>query len=283
MSQRSIKNTHSALRDDIHDLVTQRPLPNAQLHHLDPFLFLNHHGPQIYPPHNMGLPFGPHPHRGFSTLTFIFEGMLAHQDSAGHEQISTAGGVQWMTAGRGIVHSELSPAVFRREGGPLEILQLWINLPAHLKMCDPFYKHMARDDLKKVSDYGHGVTQYIICDTNRTDVPIKPPITLSMSWLECHAHSDFHVTAPSSDTIFFYIVRGEIKVNGMSVSAFTLVEFENDHDVIHISTQSDAIIIFGHGPAFHEHIVYGGPFVMNSEEEIQKAFYDYRRGLMGNI
>src|SRR5205085_2230742 len=101
MSQRSIKRVHPAVRDDIADLITQRPLPNPHLGQLDPFLFLNHHGPQTYAPHNRGLPFGPHPHRGFETVTFILDGMLTHQDSAGHESIIRAGGVQWMTAGRG--------------------------------------------------------------------------------------------------------------------------------------------------------------------------------------
>ncbi|MDB5962644.1 MAG: nuclease, partial [Massilia sp.] len=115
MSDKTIKKLHQAVRDDIGDLLTQRPLPNDQLAQIDPFLFLNHHGPQTYPANNHGLPFGPHPHRGFETVTFILDGMLAHQDSAGHESIIRAGGVQWMTAGRGIVHAEVSPQEFLRE------------------------------------------------------------------------------------------------------------------------------------------------------------------------
>lgn len=121
---KTIWRIHEAVRDDIGDLTTRRPLPGPRLAYLDPFLFLNHHGPQIYGPDNRGLPFGPHPHRGFETVTFILEGSLAHLDSGGHESVITAGGVQWMTAGRGLVHAEVSPAAFRRDGGPLEILQL---------------------------------------------------------------------------------------------------------------------------------------------------------------
>lgn len=119
--------------------MTRRPLPGAQLEQLDPCLFLNHRGSQTYPANNRGLPFGPHPHRGFETVTFILEESLAHADSASHQNVIHAGGVQWMTAGRGIVHAEVSPAEFLRDGGPLEILQLWINLPAHLKMSEPRY------------------------------------------------------------------------------------------------------------------------------------------------
>ena len=107
MAARTVRRTHAAYRDDIRDLVTRRPLPGPQLAQLDPFLFLNHHGPQTYPPNNHGLPFGPHPHRGFETVTFILEGELSHLDSGGHESVIRAGGVQWMTAGSGLVHAEL--------------------------------------------------------------------------------------------------------------------------------------------------------------------------------
>lgn len=139
MSEKTIRRLHPALRDDIGDLRTQRPLPGPYASQIDPFLFLNHHGPQVYPPDNGGLPFGAHPHRGFETVTFIFDGALTHKDSAGHESRIDAGGVQWMTAGSGIVHAELSPEDFLRDGGPLEIVQLWVNLPGHLKMTRPAY------------------------------------------------------------------------------------------------------------------------------------------------
>src|SRR5438105_13152255 len=118
-------------------LVTRRPVPGPGLAQVDPFLFLNHHGPQTYQPGNCGLPFGPHPHRGFETVTFILAGSLAHYDTSGHESVIDAGGVQWMTAGSGLIHAEVSPPAFKRDGGALEILQLWINLPARLQMTPP--------------------------------------------------------------------------------------------------------------------------------------------------
>ena len=112
MTKRQLIRSHAAYCDDIGDLVTRRPLPGPNLPQLDPFLFLNHHGPQRYLPNNKGLPFGPHPHRGFETVTFILEGSLAHSDTGGHESVIDAGGVQWMTAGSGLIHAELSPAAF---------------------------------------------------------------------------------------------------------------------------------------------------------------------------
>src|SRR3982074_730528 len=129
---RTIKAIHKAVYEPIVDLVTYRVMPTdtIAMNALDPFIFLNHHGRQEYLPHNHGLPFGPHPHRGFETVTFILAGDLLHRDSAGHESVIGAGGVQWMTAGRGLIHAELSSPLFMQRGGPLEILQLWVNLPS---------------------------------------------------------------------------------------------------------------------------------------------------------
>ncbi len=147
---RQVLHQYPAQRDDIADLVTRRPLPGPGLPQVDPFLFLNHHGPQTYRPGNTGLPFGPHPHRGFETVSFILRGEMAHLDSGGHESVIRAGGVQWMTAGSGLIHAEISPASFKRDGGPLEILQLWVNLPGRLKMTKPAYLGLQREDIPAI-------------------------------------------------------------------------------------------------------------------------------------
>ena len=154
MTSKTIKRAHPAMRDDIADLTTRRPVPGQDVEQIDPFLFLNHHGPQVYAPRNRGLPFGPHPHRGFETVTFILTGELAHRDSAGHESIIKEGGIQWMTAGSGLVHAEISPEEFMRKGGPLEILQLWVNLPPRLKMTQPRYIGLQRDEIPAIRDAG---------------------------------------------------------------------------------------------------------------------------------
>ena len=143
MSLRPVRGIHNAVRDDIADLVTRRAMPTASINNIDPFLFLNHHGPQKYSSPNHGLPFGPHPHRGFETVTFILEGDIAHSDTGGHESIIEAGGVQWMTAGSGLVHMETSSEAFKKRGGGMECLQLWVNLPASLKMTKPRYTGFA--------------------------------------------------------------------------------------------------------------------------------------------
>src|SRR5690606_33000410 len=108
---------HPSRFSPIADLITYSPLPSHSLRQIDPFIFLNHHGHQVYPPNNQGLPFGPHPHRGMETVTFILKGDIMHKDSGGHESIIEEGGIQWMTAGRGLIHAEVSSDKFRREGG----------------------------------------------------------------------------------------------------------------------------------------------------------------------
>ena len=155
---RPVLRLHPAHRDDIGDLITRRPVPGPGLDQVDPFLFLNHHGPQTYPPNNAGLPFGPHPHRGFETVTFILDGELAHNDSGGGESIIKAGGIQWMTAGSGLIHAELSPADFKRDGGPMEILQLWVNLPSRLKMTRPAYVGLQAADIPTFTPAAAGRT-----------------------------------------------------------------------------------------------------------------------------
>src|SRR5215212_988487 len=152
MPRRTVRTRFVPHREDIGDLVTRRP--EHALERINPFLFINHHGPQVYRPDNRGLPFGPHPHRGFETVTFILDGSLLHRDTGGHESTIGSGGIQWMTAGSGVEHSETSPPEFLRDGGPLEILQLWLNLPAALKMTEPRYLGLQTDQIPSIAAGG---------------------------------------------------------------------------------------------------------------------------------
>ncbi|HEV7621954.1 MAG TPA: pirin family protein, partial [Flavisolibacter sp.] len=146
---RTIKALHKAQYEPIDDLVTYRAMPTKEvpMNLLDPFIFLNHHGRQKYPPRNRGLPFGPHPHRGFETVTFILEGDLMHKDTSGSASVINESGIQWMTAGKGLIHAEISSDEFKQHGGYLEILQLWINLPAKDKLIEPKYTGLQKKDI----------------------------------------------------------------------------------------------------------------------------------------
>ena len=276
MTNRTIRNTWPAISDDIGDLRTQRPLPNRGLDQIDPFLFLNHHGPQVYPRNNRGLPFGPHPHRGFETVTFIVEGSLAHKDTGGHESVIHAGGVQWMTAGRGLEHAELSPEEFLREGGPLEILQLWVNLPARLKFVEPRYIGLQKNEIPSFTR--EGVTVNLIAGTWEGERgPVPSHTDVHMTTIELQAGARATLPAPRGRNVFFYIVRGELDAGG----AMQLIEFDDDGDAVELAAKNDSLILFGHATPFGEPVVAHGPFVMNTREEIVQAFRDYQAGRFG--
>ncbi|GAC1547484.1 MAG: pirin family protein [Myxococcales bacterium] len=278
MSMRSVKRLHPAVRDDIGDLQTRRPLPGATIEQLDPFLFLNHHGPQTYGPHNGGLPFGPHPHRGFETVTFILAGELAHLDSGGHESVIRGGGVQWMTAGSGLVHAEISPQGFLEAGGPLEILQLWVNLPARLKLVKPRYVGLQRSEVPSVRAAG-ATLDVIAGDFLGQRGPIESLTGVAMATLALQPGARIVLPAPRGRSVFFYVVRGEVGQG----RAGNLVELNDDGDEVEIESRAGAVVLFGHADPIGEPVVAQGPFVMNTRTEIVQAIRDYQAGKFGAV
>jgi redox-sensitive bicupin YhaK (pirin superfamily) len=282
MSYKTIQRLHPAVRDDIGDLITQRPLPGAHIDQVDPFLFLNHHGPQVYPPHNRGLPFGPHPHRGFETVTFILDGLLAHRDSAGHESVIGPGGVQWMTAGSGLVHAEVSPREFMRDGGPLEILQLWVNLPPHLKMTAPRYTGLQRDQIPVIDSADGKVRMRLVSGTyGGVTGPVESLTGVFMSVVEMKAGGLLYLDQLLERNVLLYVVRGVIHVAPDSVSAFHLAELDTGADELEIRAEQDCVLLLGHAEPIGAPVVSHGPFVMNTREEINQAIQDYQAGRFG--
>jgi redox-sensitive bicupin YhaK (pirin superfamily) len=276
---RHILRLHPALRDDIADLTTRRPLPGPGLDRLGAFLFLNHHGPQTYRPDNRGLPFGPHPHRGFETVTFILDGELAHSDSGGHDSIITAGGVQWMTAGSGLVHAELSPERFKRAGGSLEILQLWVNLPARLKMTPPRYTGLQRADIPEIAADAANVHLIAGQYAGQTG-PVASLTGIFMTTVSLQPGGTVRFEGLLGRDVFFYVVRGAVTVGGTTAPAFHLAEL-GAGDAVDISAPADSVVLFGHAAPIAEPVVAHGPFVMNTEAEIREAYADYRAGRFG--
>ena len=277
---RTVRALHPAYRDDVADLVTRRPVPGHGLQQVDPFLFLNHHGPQVYPPGNSGLPFGPHPHRGFETVTFILEGNLAHYDSGGHASVIEAGGVQWMTAGSGLVHAEVSPPEFKRNGGPLEILQLWVNLPARLKMTEPRYSGVQQEAIPAVR-LADGAGSLALVSGTFADAagPIRSLTGVFMSVVELAPGGRTKLPTPRGRSVFLYLARGAARVAGVATERWHLVTLNDDGDAVVVEAGDDgALLLFGHADPIGEPVVAHGPFVMNSEAEIRQAILDYQAG-----
>ncbi|GAB3877260.1 pirin family protein [Hymenobacter segetis] len=279
---RTIKQQHRAVSAPIADLTTYRALPTNSVEYIDPFLFLNHHGPQVYRPHNRGLPFGPHPHRGFETVTFILEGDILHKDSSGHESVIEAGGIQWMTAGSGLIHAEVSSDNFKAHGGPLEILQLWVNLPAKDKMTAPRYIGLQKDEIPAVTLADGVVIHAVSGEWAGTAGAVQPLADVALAWLELPAGSRVTLPIAAARNIFFYTVRGTLRVNDTETKALQLVEFNHDGDELTIAAHEASVVLLGHAQPFGEPVVSAGPFVMNTEAEIQQAYRDYQRGAFGS-
>jgi quercetin 2,3-dioxygenase len=275
---RTVRNIHRAERDDIADLLTRRPLPSRSIDDLDPFLFLNHHGPQTYPPHNHGLPFGPHPHRGFETVTFILDGDVLHRDSGGHESVIAAGGAQWMTAGRGLIHAEISSPGFMDRGGPLEILQLWVNLPARLKMTAPRYVGVQKEEVPQLSLEGATVG-LISGELSGRKGPVESLTGVWMGTVSLGPKASVRLPAPRGRTVFLYVARGALE----GIPALHLVELNDDADEVELRSPQGATLLFGHAAPLKEPVVAQGPFVMNTRDEIVQAIRDYHAGLFGPL
>jgi redox-sensitive bicupin YhaK (pirin superfamily) len=278
MTARTIKAAHPAYRDDIADLITRRPVPGPGLDQVDPFLFLNHHGPQSYTPGNNGLPFGPHPHRGFETVTFILEGSLAHMDTGGHDSVINAGGVQWMTAGSGLIHSELSPPAFKRDGGDLEILQLWVNLPPALKMTAPRYTGLQASDIPAISTEQGATVHLVSGKFDNQSGPMDSLTNIMMAMVALPRRSAITLPAPKGRNVFFYVVRGSVTIGETTARAFQLIDFNDDGDTVHVKASEDAYLLYGHGNPIGAPVVARGPFVMNTTAEIREAIADYQAG-----
>ena len=283
---RTIKAIHKAQYEPIADLVTYRAMPTAgvPMNLIDPFIFLNHHGYQEYRPNNRGLPFGPHPHRGFETVTFIVSGDLMHKDSGGGGSIIRSGGIQWMTAGRGLVHAEISSDEFKQSGGPLEILQLWVNLPARFKMTDPAYTGLQQDQLPIVTtDEGRVKIQAVAGAWLGVQGPINPlyDIALSSIRFEAGGHASFSVA--KGKNILLYVVHGAIEANGRAMKQHEIAVFDHDGEEVDLKATENSLVLFGHATPFNEPFVAAGPFVMNTKEEIAQAYNDYNSGRFGSM
>jgi quercetin 2,3-dioxygenase len=240
---------------------------------LDPYLMLDAFGTDRKEDYIGGFP--DHPHRGFETITYMIAGRMRHRDSAGHEGLLQNGGVQWMTAGRGIVHSELP----EQEGGRMEGFQLWLNLPASDKMNAPWYRDIQSDEIPELRT-AEGVTARIIAGRSHgVDGAVQREGTQPL-YLDLHfeAGSHFAQPLPAMHNAFVYVYRGEIRVGDTPVTNQRMAILRNEGDgvVLHADAPARALLIAGR--PLGEPIVQYGPFVMNSKEEIFQAVQDFQAG-----
>lgn len=277
-----IKKITSSSAQNMGEHRMYQPLPDQGLDQLNPFLLLHHHGPHDFQAYNQGLPFGPHPHRGFETLTFIYDGEIEHADSQGYKSIIKDGGVQWMTAARGIVHSENLSANQREHGGKMEIIQLWMNLPASLKMTKPNYQGLQKEDIPVVESADKKTQVAVVSGKYQGTIGAARSLTgLEVFNVSTQAGGVNSYSFEAGKNILFYVLNGELKVNGKLVIDHQLVIFDTEGTDIEVEAQTDARYIIASGDIINEPMVSQGPFVMNTTTEILEAMRDYQMGKMG--
>ena len=247
---------------------------------LDPYLMLDNfksHNPDDYV---AGFP--NHPHRGFETITYMITGRMRHRDSAGNEGLLQNGGVQWMTAASGVIHSELP----EQENGAMEGFQLWLNLPAKDKMNDPWYKDFQSDDLPKYSTEDGVDVTVIAGQSHGIEGAVTRDIT-EPSYLDIYlpAGTSFSQAIPADHNAFAFVYRGTIEIAGETVPTKTMAILENNTDTdgvtITADSSEDTKVILITGRPLGEPIVQYGPFVMNSQQEIMQAVTDFQNGKFG--
>ena len=252
-----------------------RVLSHSLQARLDPFLMLDAFGSDNPNDYIAGFP--DHPHRGFETVTYMIAGRMRHRDSAGHEGLLENGGVQWMTAGSGVIHSEIP----QQEEGVMEGFQLWLNLPGKDKMCAPWYRDFAASDLPRfVTDNDVEVTVIAGASHGRSGAVTRE--TSAPLYLDLHlpAQARFAQALPAGHNAFVYVYRGEVRIAGERVPAQRMAILANDAlaDGVVIEATGAAKVLLIAGQPLKEPIAQYGPFVMNTEQEIYQALNDFREG-----
>lgn len=226
---------------------------------------------------------GPHPHRGFSPVSFIFKGGVHHRDSRGNNNVIYAGGTQWMNAGMGVIHSERLPHDIHEIGGRQELIQLWVNTPAKHKMDIPVYQPLTAEETPVVmSADGLAKINVIAGELNGVKGKITTLSSVNTFTGEFKKGAKFFFSIPSSHNAFIYLLDGKVQVTGDSeVDGKYAAVFNHDGDGFELEALEDTRVFIGTGEPLHEPVASHGPFVMNSQTELMEAFRDYQMGKMG--
>lgn len=265
----------------------RRAFPTPRLEDVDPFLLFDHLGPLDFKP-GEAIGFPDHPHRGFETVTYLLEGVMEHKDSFGHHGVIEAGDVQWMTAGSGLVHSEMPGADIVKNGGRLHGFQIWVNLPKRDKMTEPRYQERKASAIPVAENEDRTVTARVVAGEalgKKGAVETHTPIIYVHFTLAPGASVTQDI--PLAQNAIAYVINGEVTFNNAPERATEgrVATFAHDGDQVLITNTGDApadVLVLS-GEPLNEPVARYGPFVMNTKEELYRAFEDYREGKMGAI
>jgi redox-sensitive bicupin YhaK (pirin superfamily) len=265
--------------------IVRRPFPSVSLDHVDPFLLIDEMGPVDYRPGEaVGAP--DHPHRGFETVTYALEGEFEHEDSAGHRGAIRAGGVQWMTAGGGIIHSEMPSARIREQGGRVHGFQIWVNLPARLKMTRPRYQEVAAANIPTASTPDGNATVRVIAGEAlgaKAVIDTHTPIVYQ-DW-SVRPGADVTVPLPADQQALVFVFEGAVRLgdDGKLVEDGKMALLGPGDAVRLQGASGPGRLLLLAGVPLREPVARYGPFVMNTEAEIYQAARDFQSGRMGEI
>jgi redox-sensitive bicupin YhaK (pirin superfamily) len=282
--RKQIKYILPAQLVDMGGIPLKQAIPTEKVGHFDPFLLLHHAVMQSYsdrPARTQGI--GPHPHRGFSPVTFVINGEVHHRDSFGNNQVAKAGDVQWLNAGAGIIHSERPSEELAQADGQQEIIQLWINTPSLNKMDIPSYYHLTESEMPLFTSKDSKIRSRLIAGDYRGEkTKIKNDFPMTILWgVGQKGGSDVYTIRQEFATAI-YLINGEVSLKGFGlVEAESLVIFEEGGTEIDVIIKEDSQFLILSAQAIKEKIEQHGPFVMNNQTQILEAMRDYQMGKMG--
>ena len=253
--------------------------------HISPFLLLDHAGPAEFSPTTARRGVGQHPHRGFETVTIVYKGEVEHRDSTGSGGKIGPGDVQWMTAASGILHEEFHSQAFAKSGGTLEMVQLWVNLPARDKMADAGYQTILDGDIPAIAlKNDAGSLRLIAGEFDGHTGPARTFTPIDVWDLRLKASKPLTLDLHEGRNTALVVLRGTVQVNGQErVREGQLVLFGRDGHQLSLEANSDAVVLLLSGEPIDEPVVGHGPFVMNTEQEIHQAFADFQSGRFGRM
>ena len=284
MKPRSVKALLFAHEYPMGKLRVKQPFPTYSLDQIDPFILLHHANMKFHEDAdlvNEGV--GPHPHRGFSPVTFIFKGGVHHRDSMGNNSVIYEGGTQWMNAGRGVIHSERPPVDLHEKGGNQEIIQLWVNTPASMKMNTPEYFPLSAENTpNKLLEDGISRINIIAGELFGIKGPVKTPSPVNASTLFMKAGASIEIPVPENHNAFVYILDGKLNIKEFGeAEKHHAVYFSMDGECLSFKATEDTKALVMTGLPLNEPIATHGPFVMNNETQLLEAMRDYQMGKMG--
>lgn len=248
---------------------------------ISPFLLFDYAGPWNFQPTN-GEPrgVGQHPHRGFETVTIVYDGEVSHRDLTGGGGTIGTGEVQWMTAGSGIIHEEFHSPGYSKTGGPFRMVQLWVNLPAKDKMTPAEYQAITRDMIPEVALDG-GRARIIAGDLNDTKGPARTFSPVNLWDVRLDADAEVTLPLPDGHTSMIAVLSGHVTIDGKGLGEAEIARFSLNGEGVTVKADGDAMLLVLTGEPIDEPVVGHGPFVMNSEAEIRQAFTDFNSGRFG--